>query len=60
MGKTELRTVESFLERMLRHLLKLASAPETLAMRHWRTEIDLAASGSDERFEALDAPTRRA
>lgn len=38
-GKTELRTVESFLELLLRHLLKIASAPDAAAVRHWRGEV---------------------
>jgi hypothetical protein len=40
-GKTELRTVESFLELMLRHLLKIASAPDARPARHWRDEVRL-------------------
>lgn len=38
-GRSELRTVESFLELMLRHLLKIASAPEARPARHWRDEV---------------------
>ena len=38
-GKTELHRVESFLELMLQHLLKLASVPEAQSARHWRQEI---------------------
>lgn len=41
LGKTELRTVESFLELMLRHLLKIVSAPDATPQRHWRGEIGL-------------------
>ena len=40
-GKSEVRTVESFLELLLRHLLKVASAPEARPGRHWRGEIDI-------------------
>ncbi len=40
-GKAELRTVESFLELLLRHLLKMASAPEARPVRHWRDEVVL-------------------
>lgn len=40
-GKTELRTVESFLELLLRHLVKLASVPDALPARHWRAECIL-------------------
>ncbi|MGA0596865.1 DUF29 domain-containing protein [Enterovirga sp. CN4-39] len=40
-GKAELRTVESFLELMLRHLLKIASAPDARPVRHWRDEVVL-------------------
>lgn len=40
-GKSEIRTVESFLELLLRHLLKLASAPEAPSIRHWRGEMAL-------------------
>jgi hypothetical protein len=40
-GKSEIRTVESFIELLLRYLLKLASAPEALAAPHWRSEIEL-------------------
>ncbi|MDB5558306.1 MAG: hypothetical protein JWQ36_1240 [Enterovirga sp.] len=40
-GKAELRTVESFLELMLRHLLKIASAPNARPVRHWRDEVAL-------------------
>ena len=40
-GRAELRTVESFLELMLRHLLKAASAPDARSVRHWRDEIAL-------------------
>jgi hypothetical protein len=40
-GKAELRTVESFLELMLRHLLKIASAPNARSVRHWRDEVEL-------------------
>ena len=41
LGKTELRTVESFLELMLIHLLKVASAPGARPVRHWRDEVGL-------------------
>jgi hypothetical protein len=33
--------VESFLELLLRHLLKMASAPEARPVRHWRDEVVL-------------------
>ena len=38
-GRAELRTVESFLELLLRYLIKLASAPEARSVRHWRAEV---------------------
>lgn len=40
-GKSEVRTVESFIELMFRHLLKLASAPNSVVCRHWRNELEL-------------------
>jgi hypothetical protein len=40
-GSSELRRVESFLELLLQHLVKLVSAPEAPARRHWAKEIDL-------------------
>lgn len=40
-GKSELRTVESFLELLMRHIIKLASAPDATPARHWRQEMDL-------------------
>jgi hypothetical protein len=38
-GKSELRAVESALELLLRHLVKLASAPDAPPTRHWRKEV---------------------
>ena len=38
-GKSELRTVESFVELLLRHLVKVASAPAAASIPHWRGEI---------------------
>lgn len=40
-GRNELRTVESFIELLLQHLLKVASAPQAPAQRHWRAEIGI-------------------
>jgi hypothetical protein len=40
-GRTELRIVETHLESMLRHLLKIASAPDSRPVRHWRGEVAL-------------------
>lgn len=40
-GKTELHRVESFLELMLQHLLKLASVPDAQPARHWVQEVGL-------------------
>lgn len=41
-GSSELHRVESFVEVLLLHLLKLASAPDAVSVRHWRNEVDLA------------------
>lgn len=41
LGRSELRTVESFAELLLRHLLKLGSAPSAPAAEHWRQEIEV-------------------
>src|SRR3954466_2199000 len=40
-GKAEVRTVESFLELLLQHLVKLASVPDARPAKHWRTEVAL-------------------
>lgn len=41
LGKSEIRTVESFAELLLQHLLKLASVPDARPAKHWRNEIDV-------------------
>ena len=38
-GRSELRTVASFIELLLRHLLKLASVPSAPPARHWIGEV---------------------
>jgi len=38
-GRSELAAVESFLELILVHLIKLATEPDAAAARHWRAEI---------------------
>lgn len=50
-GKTELRTVESYLELLLRHLLKVASAPDAPPVRHWRGEIEIQAEAFRTEFK---------
>ena len=40
-GSSELHRVESFLELLLLHLLKLASVPDAASGRHWAAEIAL-------------------
>lgn len=40
-GSSELHRVESFLELLLRHLLKIASQPDARSRRHWDTEVGL-------------------
>lgn len=40
-GKSELHRVESFLELLLRHLLKVASVPDARPARHWMVEIEI-------------------
>jgi hypothetical protein len=37
-GRSELRATESFIELILAHAAKAVSAPEGLAIGHWRTE----------------------
>ena len=39
MGRAELNAVRSQLGNILAHLIKLASSPESLPARHWRTEV---------------------
>lgn len=41
LGRSELRTVESFIELLLRHLLKVVSAPQAPAVPHWTEEIEV-------------------
>lgn len=38
LGKSEVRTVESYLELLLRHLIKVASQPDSPAVKHWKRE----------------------
>lgn len=40
-GRSELRTVGSFLELLLLHLVKLAAAPNARPIRHWSAEVGL-------------------
>ena len=38
-GRSELAAVESFMELILAHLIKLSAAPESTMDRHWRSEL---------------------
>jgi hypothetical protein len=38
-GRSELAAVESQLQNILVHLIKLSSEPESSAVRHWRAEV---------------------
>ena len=40
LGLSELHSVESFLELMLVHLLKIYGWPDSQSVGHWRVEID--------------------
>ncbi len=54
-GLSELHAVESYLEQLLIHLLKLRSWPELGATSHWRGEIVTFQAGAARRF----APSMR-
>ena len=54
-GLSELHAVESYLEQLLTHLLKLSGWPELSAGHHWRGEIVTFQAGAVRRF----APSMR-
>jgi len=54
-GLSELRAVESYLDLMLVHLLKVHGWPNSLSVRHWRTEIGSFQKNAARRF----APSMR-
>ena len=54
-GISELNAVQSYLEQILAHLLKLRGWPDLGADRHWRAEIVALQSNAERRF----APTMR-
>lgn len=49
-GRSELAAVESYIELILLHLLKLAVEPEASAAPHWRQEIGAFHSGLKRRY----------
>ncbi len=49
-GRSELAAVESHIELILVHLVKLVAAPETEPARHWRGELAAFHSGLRRRF----------
>jgi hypothetical protein len=54
-GLSELHSVESFLNLILLHLLKLHASPDSLACGHWRGEIVAFRNNANRRF----APSMR-
>jgi hypothetical protein len=54
-GRSELAAVESYIELVLVHLIKLTTEPEAASARHWRGEIAGFHSGLKRRF----APSMR-
>jgi hypothetical protein len=54
-GRSELAAVESYLELILLHLIKLGAEPDAEAARHWRSEI----LGLDARMRRRYSPSMR-
>jgi hypothetical protein len=54
-GRSELATVESYIELILVHLIKLVVEPEAESVRHWREEVGGFHSGLRRRY----APSMR-
>ena len=59
LGKSEIRTVESFIELLLQHLVKLASVPGAPPARHWRDEIVIQQRGARDDFKPSMAQSIR-
>jgi hypothetical protein len=55
-GRSELAAVESYIELILLHLIKLATEPEVQSASHWRQEIGAFHSGLRRRYAPSMSP----